>query len=140
MKPRKRARRMLQEATILVGLAILAVKMISANKILSWASRPPKCVNRFADPDMPTLVGAAVGQALRRFPSQSLCLPAALAAQQMLRRRGIASAVRLGVLREGERLFAHAWVEVDGKAIAGLPQNAFPSLASFGLQTSGTAS
>ena len=50
---------------------------------------------------------------------QALCLPRALAAQTMLRRRGIASKLCLGVTREGGALAAHAWVEVGQEMIVG---------------------
>jgi hypothetical protein len=117
---------------MLVGLAVLAVKILPAVRILKWASRPPRRIDRFADPGLPILVGTAVAQALPRFALQAPCLPAALAAQHMLRHRGVASVLRLGVQRDGPSLLAHAWVEVDGNAVVGLTQNAFAPLASFG--------
>lgn len=45
------------------------------------------------------------------------CLPRALALRQMLRARGIASALRIGVRKENATLSAHAWVEVSGRAL-----------------------
>jgi len=63
----------------------------------------------------------------------ALCLPRALAVQAMLRRRGIASRVCLGVARQGETLGAHAWVEVDGHTIVGAGDaGRFTLLAKFG--------
>jgi Transglutaminase-like superfamily len=125
---------------MLVGLAILALKILPAGKILGWANRPARRIDRFADPDLPTFVGAAVVQALPRFALQAPCLPAALAALQMLRRRGVAGILRLGVQRDGASLLAHAWAEVDGKAVVGQTENAFAPLASFGPGRAGEAS
>ena len=54
------------------------------------------------------------------------CLARALAAQRMLRRRGVASRVSIGVVG-GERqgatssLIAHAWLEVGGRILVGGP-------------------
>ena len=45
------------------------------------------------------------------------CLPRALALQRMLARRGIVAALRIGVRKEAATLAAHAWVEVDGRAV-----------------------
>ena len=42
----------------------------------------------------------------------SSCLSRALAAQTMLRRRGVPSRLCLGVAKEGEALAAHAWIEL----------------------------
>ena len=49
----------------------------------------------------------------------ALCLPRALAAHAMLRRRGIASRLCLGVARNGGEFAAHAWIEVGEKKIVG---------------------
>jgi transglutaminase-like putative cysteine protease len=51
----------------------------------------------------------------------------------MLRRRGIASRLCLGVAREGGALAAHAWVEIGTDKIVGGPEaDAFSRLAEFG--------
>jgi transglutaminase-like putative cysteine protease len=49
----------------------------------------------------------------------AVCLPRAMATQAMLRRRGIASRLCLGVARDGRSLAAHAWVEVGQQVIIG---------------------
>jgi hypothetical protein len=57
-----------------------------------------------------------------RLPIGATCLVEALAADLLVRRRGVISVVRIGV-RVGANastpLEAHAWVECDGKAIVG---------------------
>ena len=66
-------------------------------------------------------VNWAMTTASARLPAT--CLVQALAAGVMLRRRGLACRLRLGVrTREGEsgaRLEAHAWVECDGRIAIG---------------------
>lgn len=45
------------------------------------------------------------------------CLRQSLLLYWMLRRRGLAPELRLGVRRESGDLDAHAWVEVDGRSL-----------------------
>jgi hypothetical protein len=47
-------------------------------------------------------------------PYRATCLPQSLTLWLLLRRRGIASSLRIGVRKEISRLDAHAWVEIDG--------------------------
>lgn len=48
------------------------------------------------------------------------CLPLAMATQWLLQRRGFASDLRLGAMRDAAgRLEAHAWVERDGRILIG---------------------
>ena len=52
------------------------------------------------------------------------CLTLALACQALLGRRGYPAQLRIGVARCAHgRMQAHAWVEVDGRAIIGDDQN-----------------
>ena len=63
----------------------------------------------------------------------ALCLPRALAVHAMLRRRGIASRLCLGVARDGQKLVAHAWVEAgDTPVILDPTSTHFTRLAQFG--------
>lgn len=59
----------------------------------------------------------AVRRAKRLWPASVLCLQTALTLHQVLARRGIASAVRLGVHMNAGEVAAHAWVEVAGWAV-----------------------
>src|SRR4051794_32110666 len=63
---------------------------------------------------------------------KALCLPRALAAQAMLRRRGIASRLCLGVARVGEGLVAHAWIDGQGIPVGGSEAPRFTRLVEFG--------
>ena len=75
-----------------------------------------------ADAEIARAVGRAISSAARRLPFEFLCLPRALAAQAMLRRRGIATSLYLGVRREGESVMeAHAWVDAAGIGVTGHP-------------------
>jgi hypothetical protein len=75
-------------------------------------------------------VGHVVGAGAARLPWHPSCLRQALAAQRMLRRRGIPSRLHLGVIAGGE---AHAWVTVGDRAvIGGGGSDRFVPLAAFG--------
>lgn len=67
-------------------------------------------------------VAWAIAVAARRLPGEYLCLPQALAAQAMLRGRGVAACLHLGAGREESGPFeAHAWVEAAGVEVTGYP-------------------
>src|SRR5262249_39862255 len=105
----KTIRRMyLREAALMMILARFAVRVIPPARIFSWADRPPRRINRFAG-DEANWVAWAVEKAAAKPWINALCLPRALAAHAMLRRRGIESRLCLGVARKESGLAAHAW-------------------------------
>lgn len=117
MKPRTVRRKLAVEAFVAIMVARLAVQFVSAPRLLAWAAKPPARPWQFADPGLPALVGATIDRIGAKL--DAVCLPRALAAQAMLRRRGIASRLCLGVARADRSLSAHAWVEIGGKVIVG---------------------
>jgi hypothetical protein len=77
-------------------------------------------------------VGRAIARAARHMPFRAVCLQQAFAALLMLRRRGLAATVHLGLIREDSELKAHAWshcgeVPVTGVAVA----SGFAPIAAF---------
>ncbi len=129
----KTIRRLYQrEAFFTIVLARLAVRFIPSARLFSWANRPPRRINRFAGDQISWVLWAveSVGAKPRL---NALCLPRALATHAMLRRRGIASRLCLGVAREGQALIAHAWVEIgENKAVSASQIGRFTRLAEFG--------
>jgi len=75
-------------------------------------------------PDVAHSVSWAIDRAARVLPMQLVCLPRALAAWQMLRRRGIHAQVHFGASRAAGRdaLMSHAWVDADGVEVTGYPE------------------
>jgi hypothetical protein len=132
MKPRVRQRIFRREAAFLIAFAAVAVKLVPAGRILAWAARPPRLVNRFADPELPDQVAAAVQARAAWFNLAAPCLPTALAAQFMLRRRGVTSKLCLGVRRDASALAAHAWLEIDRKVVFGATDGSFVPIAEYG--------
>ena len=132
MKLKTIRRTYLREAAVMMILARLAVRVIPPARIFSWANRPPRRINRFAGYEA-TWVAWAVEKAAAKPWINALCLPRALATHAMLRRRGIASRLCLGVARKESGLAAHAWVEVGKRKIdAGGAEVAYTRLAEFG--------
>lgn len=63
----------------------------------------------------------SVRLAARLLPGRVACLPRSIVLSDMLRRRGHAANVVLGVNKAGGTLSSHAWVEVAG-AMVGEPE------------------
>jgi len=61
-------------------------------------------------------LGQVVATVLRALPADSRCLMMSVVLSTMLARRGVASVIVIGV-RSGRAFGAHAWVELDGRAI-----------------------
>jgi hypothetical protein len=136
MKVKTLRRVYLREAAVSLFLARIAVRVIPAARIFAWATRPPRRIRRFAV-DETDWVLWAIDNAAAKSRSEALCLPRALAAHSMLRRRGIASRVCLGVAREQGNVIAHAWVEVggDNNIVANPGTSTLTRLAEFGGPT-----
>ena len=103
---------------MMLVLAKLIVRFVPAPRLVEWTSRPPRRISRFAQWEVASISSAVESVGARRW-MQARCLPRALAAQAMLRRRGIASRLCLGVAREPDGLEAHAWVELAQDVVVG---------------------
>jgi hypothetical protein len=127
-------RNLLIEATVALVLARLAVRLLPAARIIAWASRPPRRPDRFASGLAVDAVSRAVEEIGAKPWMRALCLPRALAAQAMLRRRGVAGRLCLGAARDGGALAAHAWIELGDEVVVGggAEQPRFTRLVSFG--------
>jgi transglutaminase superfamily protein len=82
-------------------------------------------------------VGWALRAAAAHAPWQSTCLVQALGGAAMLRRRGIASTLSLGVAKEAvtQQVIAHAWLRCGEEVLTGDDaRDRFVELASFGVR------
>jgi len=132
MKASTMRRVYLCEAAVMLVLARFAVRVIPPARVFAWANRPPRLIHRFAADEV-SWVSWAVEKLGASGYVNARCLPRALAAHAMLRRRGIASRLCLGVARAGGELTAHAWVEVgNDKVVGGTEADSFTRLAMFG--------
>jgi hypothetical protein len=64
--------------------------------------------------DMASVIATRLDLAARNMFFRTNCLERSLALQWMLRRRGIATDLRIGARKESELFEAHAWIELDG--------------------------
>ena len=56
-------------------------------------------------------------------PFKAVCLPQAMAARIMLKRRGVASAMHFGAAKGTNKpLEAHAWLDAAGVKVTGYPE------------------
>ena len=132
MKLRTRRRRYLREAFVMFVFARLAVHLIAPARIFALVDRPPRSTNRFSGDEV-GWINWAVDRVSANSPRNDLCLPRALTAHAMLRRRGIVSRLCLAVAREQQELAGHAWVEVDDHTVIGdTGGDQFTRIAEFG--------
>lgn len=67
-------------------------------------------------------IGWAVTRAARYTPFKAVCLPQAITAHTMLRRRGVASVMHFGAaMDESKPLDTHAWLDAAGVEVTGYP-------------------
>jgi hypothetical protein len=78
-------------------------------------------------------IGWATVRAARHVPFRAVCLPQAMAARIMLRRRGIASVLHFGAAKGAHKpIDAHAWLDAAGVEVTGYPVAAqFAEIACF---------
>lgn len=82
----------------------------------------PSVAEATADTSSLPALALAVNRAASYGLFRPTCLVRAVALERMIRRSGAGGAVvRIGVLMNGERLLAHAWIEQDGRVIGDEP-------------------
>ncbi len=108
---------LLVESSFLLAAATLAVAILPFSIMQKWTKR--KLVPRDQKIFSPDQLRWAISTAGRIVPG-STCFAEALAAQWLLPRCGYQVVMRIGVCkRENGEFYAHAWVESEGKVVAG---------------------
>jgi hypothetical protein len=134
MKLKTIRRKYIAEAAAVLAITGLAVRFLPAGSVFAWARRPPRRIERFRGNEIECVCWAietAGGTRWMKTPG----LTRALAAQMMLRRRGIASRLCLGVARQNDVVIAHAWIEIGSEVIVGGPgARRFTKIAEFGQE------
>jgi hypothetical protein len=138
MKAHTRRRRYRREAAPMLLAARIALRFVPPARLIAWAGRPPRRHTRFRRDEI-GWVAWAVDEAGRRSGPRAPALACALAGQIMLRRRGIAASLCLGVARENGQLVPQAWLEVAGEVVLGAP-GAARAVRMFGTQGAATRS
>jgi hypothetical protein len=116
-------RRLVVEAALLLTFVSIALEIVRFPRLRKMLDRYAGVAGRGTLADDPaTRIARSIERSSRHLRLRTTCLVQALAADAMLRRRGIPSILHLGVLGQrpnGGRLEAHAWVESDGVTVTG---------------------
>jgi hypothetical protein len=127
-----RRRTLLLEAVLWLALARLVLLLVPFPYIarrLGIFSAPAAGLTKGRPEDPPPGmaglardIGWAVTRAARHVPFKAVCLPQALAAKIMLRRRRVSAVLYFGVARAAEGpIEAHAWLLAAGVEVTGYP-------------------
>ena len=127
-----RRRLLVTEAVACLLAARLALVLIPFPRLAGWLGTfvpptDPRARQREADAsmqqaDLAREVGWAVTRSARWVPFDAVCLPQAMAAQFMLRRRGVTSVMHFGAGKGTDKpLDAHAWLAAAGVEVTGYP-------------------
>lgn len=112
---------MVVEAAVLLGIARVMIRRVRFEKLAPRLGRHMAVTPDGHSPEDRAIareVRWAVASAVRHVPFEAVCFPQAIAAMYMMRRRGIASTLYLGVNRDRD-LDAHAWVRSGRTIITG---------------------
>jgi hypothetical protein len=123
-------RRLLVRAAFVLSGASTAVALLPFRKAIRFGCVSARGTSGLSVPDCVWAVEAAA----RRLPWRTMCIEQGLAAQRLLRGRGVDAVLHYGARREPERgkLEAHVWVTVGGQAVIGGEQAPdFAEIASY---------
>ena len=120
---------LVEAAATVVGFD-LAFRLFSSKTCLALFGRKAASDRKQKGVD-PQRMAWLVDVADRYAPGKSSCLRQAAALAWLLRRRGVATSLRIGVAREEGRLMAHSWLESgDGELIGLSETDKYASLSS----------
>lgn len=125
----------LVEAWSLYLVAELALRLGFLARLVSFSRMAPRrrwdgSVSRA--PSIPRL-SWVVEVAGRYAPLRATCLKSALVLSWLLRKRGVATILRIGVARRAGILDAHAWLEHEGQVIHGFTEDRYEPIFSAGI-------
>jgi len=118
-------RLLLLEAFVLLGVARLLVSSIPFRWLAVSLGKRMNESDASGDPSdvrIARMIGQAIRSAANNTPWESVCLPRAVAAQWMLKRRRIAATFYLGVSKGvagPDLLAAHAWLRCGDEILTG---------------------
>ena len=125
------------EAVFYLLLSRILFALIPYRRIVRWMTRTPggPALPSAAESSTAETISRRLALLLQRFPALGACVPHAMAAVAMLRRRHVHANVHFGVLRNppsGRPLEAHVWVTVGDVVVAGESvMSAFVELTPF---------
>ena len=112
-------RRLLAEALGMLVVASLAIALLPFRRSILFGARRRRGPMS-GDSSAAGRIGWAIGRAATALPWSARCFPQGIAAQRMLRRRGIEARLHYGIGRApDEALAAHVWVTADDAVVVG---------------------
>jgi hypothetical protein len=113
-------RALLVEAAGALGVASLAVKLLPFKWAIRLSSRRAASKGSTRPAQVMCDIRWAIEAAARNLPWNTVCIQRGLAAQWMLRRRGIDARLHYGLTNDHEKaLKAHVWVDAMGETLVG---------------------
>ncbi len=112
---------MLAEAWLTLGWVRILMKL---TPFRCWRPMVQRALSRDAGsgcPGDPASLVRMLRMARRYHPGRVTCLQSAYALHCLLKRRGMASTLRIGVRKAGDGMEAHAWVERHGRVLDDAP-------------------
>lgn len=125
------------EAMFYLLLSRTLFALVPYRRIVRWMTRRPRGLTlpSAAESSTVDMISQRLAVLIQRFPALGACVPHAMAAVAMLRRRDVHATVHFGVLRNppsGRPLEAHVWVTVGDVVVAGESvMSAFVELTPF---------
>ena len=111
---------LLIRASAWLGVARLRLAFTSFQQLSERLSNDSPDTRADPDPEFLRRVGFSVRAAANNVPWRSDCFPQAIAARMLLKRRGHASKIHLGVEKSGEGSIAgHAWLTCGDEVVVG---------------------
>jgi len=115
-------RALLIEATVYLLLARLGLRVRPFRRIAAGLKRPTRRTELTGEERerIRKEVGWAIERTARHLPGETVCFPRGLAAQALLRRRGISTTLYYGAATLPKRgLTAHVWVQDGDEGVVG---------------------
>jgi hypothetical protein len=122
------------EAMVLLLVVCLLLGLLPFRRVLGLLRIAPGHAQGRQSVAQAAQVSRAIARAARWAPFRAVCLQQAFAAALMLRRRGLAATVHLGVARDvpGADLAAHAWSRCGDFPVTGeAAEGDFTAVAAF---------
>jgi len=125
---------LLAEAMMVLAAAAFTVAFVPFRRTAAFACRTPTraCA---VEAERTRRIGAvrwAVSAGARRAPWRAMCFEKGLAAQWMLRRRGVAATLHYGIAKRPDGLAAHVWVLAGETEVVGCEiRDQYAELARF---------
>lgn len=124
---------LLTEAALSLAAARVVTLVLPFRRLAASMSavRSPRSLRPGERAAMIASVAQAISRVAGHLPFRTVCLQQAIAAQYMLRRRGIETRVQFGARFADGQLQAHAWVTDAGSIVIGRTAVPYGALAAF---------